>query len=367
MGHPRCIMRYFVSLFEGKGLIVKIMRRYSQILKKRSSRLFKLFVRYPIEAVGMLFFCGIFRVLTLDQASAVGGYIGRKIGPKLKVSWVARYNLMKAFPEKSTAEIDAIVVDMWDNIIRTFTEYPHLRYLSDHYDDRIEYVNYDRCVQMRDDKKAGVLFSAHIGNWEIGSLLGNKLGMPLHRIYRSANNPYVEWVFRYFRLKIPGDLVTKGASGFRKIVAEMKQGGHFALLIDQKMNEGILVDFFGFPVKTTPSLARLVLKYDYPALPIRIERLNGAHFRLTAQELLTIEKTGNTEKDVETYMTAANQIIEQWIREDPAQWLWVHKRWPDSKLMWKQLYKQRKLWKKGIKPPEVFALSQKKDSEDVIA
>ena len=318
-------------------------------------------VRYPVEFVGMVFFCALFRLMPLDWASGIGGFLGRKIGPKLKVSWVARYNLMKAFPEKSVAEIDAIVVGMWDNLVRTFVEYPHLRRLCTHYDGRIEFVDYEKSEQMRDDGKAGILFSAHIGNWEIASVLGCKLKMPLHRVYRKANNPYVEWAFRWFRLKIKGDMVEKGASGFRQIVSEMRKGGHFALLIDQKMNEGIWVDFFGFPVKTTPSLARLVLKYGYPALPMRCERLNGAHFRLTPEPLLTIEKTGDTDKDVHAYMTKANKIVENWIRQKPEQWLWVHKRWPDSKDMWVKLYRERKLWKKGVKPPEVFAASQKKD------
>ncbi len=329
--------------------------------RRRIKRAFLCVFRYPFEFVGMVFFCIVFRLLPLDWASGIGGFLGRKVGPHLKVSWVARYNLMKVFPEKSVAEIDAIVVGMWDNLVRTFVEYPHLRRLCSHYDDRIEFVDYEKSVQMRDDGKAGILFSAHIGNWEIASVLGCKLNMPLHRVYRKANNPYVEWAFRYFRLKIKGDLVQKGTSGFRQIVSEMRKGGHFALLIDQKMNEGIWVDFFGFPVKTTPSLARLVLKYDYPALPMRCERLDGAHFRLTPEPLLTIEKTGDTDKDVHAYMTKANKIVENWIRMKPEQWLWVHKRWPDSKFMWKRLYRQRKLWKKGIKPPEVFAFSQKKE------
>lgn len=310
--------------------------------------------RYPLELIGTIFFCGIFRLLPLDWASGTGGFLGRHVGPRLRISWVARYNLMKAFPEKTPAEIDAIVVGMWDNLVRTFVEYPHLRQLSVHYEDRIEFVNFERCEALRDDGRAGIFFSAHIGNWEVSSIVGNKLGIPLHRIYRSANNPYVEWLFRFFRQKIPGVLVPKGMGGFRQIVDLMRKNGHFALLIDQKMNEGIAVDFFGYPVMTTPSLASLVLKHDYPALPVRSQRLTGAHFRLTAEEPLKIEKTGNNEEDIRRFMEKANHVLERWIRDDPTQWLWVHKRWPDSKYMWKQLYKQRRLWKKGIKPPEIF-------------
>ena len=323
-------------------------------LKRKVKRIIYLCTRYPLELIGAVFFCLFFRFMPLDFASWIGGFLGRHIGPHLKISWVARYNLMKAFPEKSTAQIDAIVVDMWDNLVRTFVEYPHLRQMSTDYENRIEFVHFDRCEAVRDDGQAGILFSAHIGNWEISSIIGNKLGMPLHRVYRSANNPYVEWLFRYFRQKIPGVLVPKGMRDFRQIVDLMRKKGHFALLIDQKMNEGIPVDFFGHPVMAAPSLASLVLKHDYPALPIRSQRLKGAHFRVTAEEPLTIRKTGNNARDTQLFMQEAYHILERWIKEDPGQWLWVHKRWPDSKYMWKKLYEQRRLWKKGIKPPDVF-------------
>jgi len=90
-------------------------------------------------------------------------------------------------------------------------------------------------------------------------------------------------------------------------------------------------------------------------LPVRSQRLKGAYFRLTAEEPLKIEKTGNNEEDIRRFMEKANHVLERWIRDDPAQWLWVHKRWPDSKYMWKRLYEQRRLWKKGVKPQDVFS------------
>lgn len=325
-----------------------------RLLKKRTKRVLFLFTRYPLEFVGAIFFCLVFRLMPLDWASAIGGFVGRHVGPHIRVSWVARYNLMKAFPEKTPAEIDAIVVKMWDNLVRTFVEYPHLRWLCSHYDERIECINYEGVEALRDDGKAGIVFSAHIGNWETSSIPAVKAGMPLHRVYRPANNPYVEWVFRFFRKKIKGALVPKGMRGFRQIVDLMRKKGHFALLIDQKMKEGIACNFFGYPAMTAPSLASLVLKYDYPAVPVRSQRLKGAHYRITVEQPLKMERTGNNEEDIRNFMEKANQVLERWIRDDPSQWLWVHTRWPDSKKMWVQLYHQRNLWKKGIKPEDIF-------------
>ncbi len=323
-------------------------------VRKRIRHAILLFTCYPIQLIGALVFCLPLRLMPLDWVSAIGGWIGRHLGPHMRVSWVARYNLMKAFPEKTPAEIDEIVVNMWDNLMRTFVEYPHSRWLCSHYDERIEFVNFERVETLRDDGKGGIFFTAHIGNWEIASMLSVKSGMPLHRIYRQANNPYVEWIFRYFRLGVKGVLVPKGTGGFRQIVDLMRKNGHLAMLIDQKMNEGIWANFFGYRVKTTPSLASLVLKHDYPAIPVRSQRLKGAYYRVTFEPPLQIEKTGDHQKDILRFMEKANKIMENWIREDPAQWLWVHKRWPDSKKMWVQLYKQRRLWKKGIKPEDVF-------------
>ena len=319
---------------------------------------FDTYVRYPLEFVGAVIFCAVFRILPLDWASALCGFIVRHVGPHMGVSWVARYNMMKVFPEKTPAEIDALVVKMWDNMGRTFGEYPHLRALTLDYEKRIEIRNPERLRGFAEDGKPGIVFSGHIGNWEMSSVSSRVADLAYHRIYRFANNPLVEWLFVYFRGKIKGDLLPKGKAGMRRIVQRMNEGGHLALLVDQKMNDGISVPFFGFEAMTTPALARLALKYDCPLLPMRSERLKGAHFRLTAEEFLSFEKTGNMKADSRALMMKVNGVLERWIREAPEQWLWVHKRWPDSNMGAMRLCKDKKLWKKGIKPPELFKESQ---------
>lgn len=321
---------------------------------------FDRYVRYPLELIGVLIFCFFFRLLPLDWASALGGFITRKIGPHMRVSWVARYNMMKAFPEKTPAEIDAIVVDMWENMGRTFGEYPHLRSLSVHFKKRVEFVHEERFFELKNDGKPGIFFSAHIGNWETSSITANLLGIPFHRIYRFANNPLVEWLFRYYRQKIPGELFPKGTAGMRRVVDKMNKKEHLALLVDQKMNEGIVVPFFGYPAMTTPALGRLSLKYDCPALPVCSQRLKGAYFRLTGEKPIEIEKTGNAAEDTRLFMEKANAVLESWIRAEPAQWLWVHKRWPDSNVGSMRLYEERHLWKQGIKPEPLFTEATKK-------
>ncbi|MCQ2965476.1 MAG: lauroyl acyltransferase [Alphaproteobacteria bacterium] len=339
-------------------------KRFAHRCWKKTRRFTKKLIQYLftyiIQAFFTVVFCIFLRLISFNLASSFGGWLGRTLGPKLKLSWIARYNLMKVFPNKTPAEIDKIVVEMWDNLGRTFCEYPHLRWLCSHYNKRIEFVHPELIEKMRDDGKAGLLFSAHYGNWEVGSIIGNKFNFDLHRIFRQANNPYVEWAFRYFRNKIPGKLVPKGISTFRQIVEEVRKGGHFALMIDQKMNSGISSDFFGFPVMTTPSMMKLALKYNLPVLPVFVVRENGTHFKVIAEPEVSLIHTGNMNADIITNMNNVHHILEKWIKERPGQWLWLHQRWPETKWVWKKLYACRKQWKKGEFNAEMLAVSQKK-------
>jgi len=100
------------------------------------------------------------------------------------------------------------------------------------------------------------------------------------------------------------------------------------MLVDQKMNNGIAVPFFGRPAMTAPALAQLALRFDCPVVPARVVRLNGAHFQLIVYPPLEVAKTGDREHDTLTLMTQVNTMIEGWIRERPEQWLWLHNRWP---------------------------------------
>ena len=109
----------------------------------------------------------------------------------------------------------------------------------------------------------------------------------------------------------------------------LKEGEHVAILIDQKQNDGISVPFFGRDAMTNPTVAQLALRYRCPIIPGDIERLDGAHFRLTIHPPIEFEPTGDTDADVHAIMTQLNALLEAWIRRRPEQWFWVHRRWPD--------------------------------------
>lgn len=288
------------------------------------------YLLHPLQAAAAIVVYSVFRLLPLDWASALGGWLGRTFGPHLPFSRRAVRNLTNAFPEKSSAEIAAIVRGMWDNLGRVAAEYPHLGEI-DVYDPegRVETTGGEYVDELREDGRAGIFFSGHIANWEIVSLGATQRGVPLDRVYREANNRLVEWLYQRGRVTVEGALIPKGPAGARVLLKSLKDGKHLGMLVDQKMNDGIPVPFFGRDVMTAPALAELALRFDCPVVPARVERLKGARFRLTILPPLELVHTGDRQADVAANMAKVNALIEQWIRATPEQWLWLHNRWPD--------------------------------------
>ena len=275
----------------------------------------------------MLF--GGFRSLPLDAASALGGALARRIGPRLGVSKQARRNIGRAFPDLSEAQIGNIVTGMWDNLGRVAAEYPHLRDIRVYEPGgRVETHGLEHVDQAVAAGRRMIVFSGHIANWEIGMLAGFQHGISVAQIYRAANNPLMDRMIARFRGD-HGELIPKGAVAARRAIAALRRGEHLGLLADQKMNDGIPVPFFGRPAMTAPALAVLALRFDCDVLPMRVERLEGAHFRVTVSPPLPLPRSGDPHADAAALMARVNATLEGWIRDRPEQWLWVHRRWPD--------------------------------------
>jgi KDO2-lipid IV(A) lauroyltransferase len=126
-----------------------------------------------------------------------------------------------------------------------------------------------------------------------------------------------------------GALIPKGAVAARRAIATLRRGAHLTMLADQKMNDGVAVPFFGRPAMTAPALATLALRFDCDVLPARVERLRGAHFRLTVFPPLALPRSGDPQVDAAALMAQVNATLERWVRDRPEQWFWVHRRWPD--------------------------------------
>lgn len=286
--------------------------------------------KHRIEAAGAWLFFTVLRGLPLDVASAVCGMLARLVGPRLGISRRARRNLATAFPDLASAEVERVVRGMWDNLGRVAAEYPHLgRIRVFAASGRVETRGIEHLDGAVAAGRSAILFGAHLGNWEIAALAAGQYGIDVAQIYRAANNPLVDRMIARFRGN-DSEFIPKGAYASRRALAALKRGGHLSLLVDQKLNDGIAVPFFGHDAMTAPALATLALHFDCAVLPARVERLQGARFRLTIEPALPLPRTGDRAAGIAALMTVVNRTLEGWIRERPEQWFWLHSRWPDS-------------------------------------
>ena len=268
------------------------------------------------------------RALPLDVASGLAGRLVRFLGPLLPPSKRARRNLELAWPGR---DHDRIIRDMWENLGRVAGEYPHsLEFVGDPV--RMELTGTEAVHAIHASGSPMLFFSGHIGNWELTYPLMARLAIPGVGVFRAPNNPHLGWLFDRSGYPHLG-MIPKGAAGARKSIEALKNGISLTMFVDQKMNDGIEVPFFGRPAMTAPALASLALKFGYPVVPFRVVRREGARFRIEFSEPLHFEKTGDRNADLAAAMTRVNQVLEGWISEYPAQWLWLHRRWP------KELYR----------------------------
>ncbi|HMA52150.1 MAG TPA: lauroyl acyltransferase [Magnetospirillaceae bacterium] len=260
--------------------------------------------------------------LPLDRASRFGGVLMRAIGPLLPQSRRARRSLELALPG---CDHRRILRDMWENLGRMAGEYPHsLEFARD--PARMELVGAEPVLAMRAAGQPMLFFSGHIGNWELTYPLMARLDIHGAGVFRAPNNPHVSWLFDRAAYPHIG-MIPKGAAGARKSIEVLNAGKSLAMFVDQKMNDGIEAPFFGRPAMTAPALASLALKFGYPVVPFRVVRTEGAYFRVEFGEPIHFQKSGDRAADLLAVMTRVNRILEGWISEYPAQWLWLHRRW----------------------------------------
>ena len=176
-------------------------------------------------------------------------------------------------------------------------------------------------------QKLVFFFSGHLANWEIVPLSATQRGIPIDRVYRAANNSFMEKIYQHARSGIEGELIQKGPLGARKLLRSIKGGHHIGMLVDQKMNDGIPIPFFGHDAMTAPALAELALRFKCPVVPTRAERIAGSTLRIIIEPPLKFIPSGNRKTDVKMIMKMVNEKLEDWIRETPEQWFWLHRRW----------------------------------------
>lgn len=289
---------------------------------------FQRYLRFPLEAALAFLALGAIRLLPADWASALGGWLGRTIGPRLGLTRRARSNLRLAFPGIAEAEVERIVRGMWDNLGRMLLEYPHLARLARPEAGRVEVINEQPIVDAVMSGRPGVFFGAHLGNFEVVPLYAARRGLLLNAFARAPNNPLIDKVITAIRGSQGARILNKGRKGALGAIDIMRQNGYLAVLIDQKQNRGEAMTFFGHPAMTAVAPAVLALRFKATVVLCRTERLKGARYRITIGDPLALPDTGNAEEDARILTQTITSEVERWIRDKPEDWLWLHRRWP---------------------------------------
>ncbi len=283
---------------------------------------------WRLEAAGFAGFVGLMRMLGVERASALGGWLLRTLGPRTGTHRTVMRNLRIAFPAMDAAERERLAIDQWEQTGRAFAETAVMDLLVR--ENRIEVVGRERLDAIRDSGRPVVFVGGHFANIETQAATITGAGVPCQITYRAANNPYVDAQIIAARARYGIKLFApKGGDGARELLAGMERGESVALMNDQKFSEGPEVSFFGQPVNAAPGPSRLALRFGTVLQPMSVVRLPGVRFRVTAHEPIVLEKTGDRSADIARGVQAITSFIEDRVRERPVDWFWVHRRWPD--------------------------------------
>ncbi|WP_269716531.1 lysophospholipid acyltransferase family protein [Caulobacter sp. NIBR2454] len=285
---------------------------------------------WRLEAFAFDLFTGIMRLLPVDWASAMGGALLKNLGPLSGAHRTADRNLRLAFPDKDDAWRADILKKQWEELGRTFAEFPLMDriILSP---DRVEIENLERLHVIAANREPVVFISGHFSNWEVMPAAIVQSGVDCQITYRAANNPYVDARIRKSRFRYGVRLFApKGGDGAKELLAALKTGQSVALMNDQKFNGGVAAPFFGHLAHTAPGPTRLALRFGTVLQPMTVERTRGARFKAVVHDPIVLEQTGDRTADIEAGVRRINAMVEDQIRKRPHEWFWVHKRWSNE-------------------------------------
>lgn len=285
-------------------------------------------VLWAVEAATFGVSLGMLRVLSPERASALGRRIFRAIGPRLDKTRIFRRNLTLAFPEKSAHEIEALIREIWGNVGAVLAEYPHLRsYAETGRIERLDIVINGDSPVFRHGGKPAVFVSAHLANWEIPLASAIRLGIPVSVLYTPLQNPWLDRMLYKARARMGVTLLPRDG-GILTLVRELRSGRSIGLLVDQRVDSGEPVPFFGLDMNTSTTPARLALRYCCDLIPIRVMRLDNARFRVSFEPPITPSGGITDEHGKILDMTRqVNELFETWIRAQPQDWLCSKRRW----------------------------------------
>lgn len=306
------------------------MSRARRILRKATAA-----VRPAAEKVAgasvLLLLRGV-RRLDRVKVSNFAARLMRNVGPWLPEHRIGRANLKAAYPEKSDAEIEAILRGVWDNLGRVTVEFAHIDRLAEGDPWHRAFIDYDagsieRFLALREDGKPALVFAAHLGNWELPALISAADGLETSVLYRRPNLGAVADAIFALRADQMGELVPTSMFAPIQLARALDAGRHVAMLVDQHYGKGVVVNFFGRRCLANPLMAVLAREAECAIHGTRVIRIENGRFRAEVTEPIAPARDAEGRIDVQGTMQAITSVIEGWVREYPDQWLWLHRRW----------------------------------------
>ena len=279
---------------------------------------------YFIEFLFIYFFFLVFNIIGYKKSSNLGNMIGKIIGPFFRSKSKIIENLKKS-KININKNYKQTAIDVLGNYGRIFAEYPHLKnFRNNKLKKFINVEGIENLKKIKDENKSVVFISGHFNNFELMAMQIEMAGINLAAIYRPLNNIFLNKIMEKIRKNyICKKQIKKGRAGSRDIIENLQQGGSIALMIDQRVTEGVKTNFFGYPATTTTIPEQIIKKYKCDVVPIYIERKNNYYFNMKVSKPLNFDsnlKDGEiTEK--------LNFVLEEMINKNPDQWIWTHDRW----------------------------------------
>ena len=282
-------------------------------------------IKYFLEFFFISIFFFIFKIIGYKNASNLGEKIGKIFGPLFRSSLKVKKNLENSNIGNSNEERERIVKNMWGNYGRIFADYMYIKnFRNENLFKNIEVVGENILGEIKNEKEPVIFISGHFNNFELMALYLEKSGIDLAAIYRPLNNKFLNPLMEKIRIQyICKKQIKKGISGTKEILKHFRNGTSIALMIDQRVSEGIKSKFFNNVALTTTIPAQFVKKFKCKIVPVYIERKNKHQFILEILRPISFSKDEN----IESITMNLNKVLEELIRRKPDQWIWTHSRW----------------------------------------
>jgi Kdo2-lipid IVA lauroyltransferase/acyltransferase len=268
------------------------------------------------------------RLLPIDAASRLGNAVGCWIGPMMKnKSAIYRANMAVAFPALSPAELDQLVTKAWGRTGRVLAEYPHLATLLAE-PDRLLIDIREPIETYRNPARPCVIVTAHQSNWEVVCSAMAKLGIPNASLYSPPSNPLLDRMLLESRRALNCELLPRENSA-RLLMRALKNGQTAAMVMDRRVDDGKPIRFFGRDKPSTIMPAKLALKFHCDLVPVQVERLQDAHYRVTFHP--PVRPRDTTASETAQAIDMIQQVhyqFENWIRQQPEDWFCSKRLWP---------------------------------------